>query len=108
MAYGDFKDLNRRTAADKVLLDKAFNIDKNPKYNGYQHGLASMVYKFFDKISVVLEDKSAFGSGIKNGNISNQKLTEELHKSITCLKISKNNVRLCHQYQYLRCHEYQY
>ena len=36
MAYGDFKDLNRRTGADKVLLDKAFNIDKNPKYDGYQ------------------------------------------------------------------------
>ena len=45
MAYGDFKDLNRKTAAGKVLCDKAFNIDKNPKYNGYQRGLASMVYK---------------------------------------------------------------
>ena len=46
MAYGDFKDLNTRTAADKVLRDKAFNIAKNPKYDGYQHGLASMLYKF--------------------------------------------------------------
>ena len=44
MVYGDFKDLNRRIAADKVLLDKAFNIAKNPKYDGYQRGLASMVY----------------------------------------------------------------
>ena len=44
MAYADFKDLKRRTAADK-----AFNIGKNPKYDGYQRGLASMVYKFFDK-----------------------------------------------------------
>ena len=35
MAYGDFKDLNRRSAADKVLLDKAFNIAKNPTYDGY-------------------------------------------------------------------------
>ena len=47
MAYGDFKDLNRRTAADRVLRDKGFNIAKNPKYDGYQHGLASMVYKCF-------------------------------------------------------------
>ena len=49
MAYGDFKELKRRTASDKVLRDKAFNIAKNPKYDGYQRGLASMVYKFFDK-----------------------------------------------------------
>ena len=47
--YGDFKDLTRRTASDKILPYKAFNIAKNPKYDGYQHGLASMVYKFFDK-----------------------------------------------------------
>ena len=49
MAYGDFKDLARRTAADKFLLVDAFNIAKDPKYDGYQRGLASMVYKFFDK-----------------------------------------------------------
>ena len=48
MAYRGFKDLNR-TAADKLLRDKTFNIAKNPKYDGYQCGLASMVYKFFDK-----------------------------------------------------------
>ena len=47
MAYGDFKDLAKRTVADKVLKDKAFNIAKDPKYDGYQRGLASMVYKFF-------------------------------------------------------------
>ena len=47
MAYGDFKDLARRWAFDKVLRDKAFNIAKNPKYDGYQRGLASMVYDFF-------------------------------------------------------------
>ena len=51
MAYGDFKDLKRRTASDKILRDKAFNIAKNPKYDGYQRGIASMVYKFFDKKS---------------------------------------------------------
>ena len=36
MAYGDFKDLPRRTASDKIFFDKAFNITKNPKYDGYQ------------------------------------------------------------------------
>ena len=49
MAYEDFKDLNRRTAADKVLCDKAINTAKNPKFDRYQCGLASMVYTFFDK-----------------------------------------------------------
>ena len=49
IAYGDFKDLARRIASDKILRGKAFNIAKNPKYDGYQRGLASMVYNFFDK-----------------------------------------------------------
>ena len=49
MAYGDLKDLKRRIASGKILRDKAFNIAKNPKYDGYQRGLASMVHKFFDK-----------------------------------------------------------
>ena len=47
MAYEDFKDLTKRTAADKVFRDKAFHIAKNPKYDGYKRGLASMVYIFF-------------------------------------------------------------
>ena len=47
MAYGDFKDLTRRKASDKILRDKAFNIAKNPKYDRYQRGLAAMVYKFW-------------------------------------------------------------
>ena len=68
MAYGDFKDLARRTTSDKVLRDKAFNIAKNPKDDGYQRGLASMVNKFFDK-------KSS-GSGIKS--MPNQQLADEL------------------------------
>ena len=72
MAYGDFKDLNRRTTADKVLHNKAFNIAKNPKYDGYQNGLASMVYKCFDKKRFVEQLKI----------ISNKKLAEELHKPI--------------------------
>ena len=51
MAYGDFKDIASRTASDKVLRDQTFNIAKNPKYDGGQRGLASMVYKFFDRKS---------------------------------------------------------
>ena len=54
IAYGDFQDLNRRTSADTVLRDKAFNIVKNPKYDGYHLGLASMVYKFFAKKRLVV------------------------------------------------------
>ena len=49
MAYGNFKDLTRRTAANKLLHDKAFNIAKDLKRDGYQRGLVSMVYKFFDE-----------------------------------------------------------
>ena len=49
ITYEDFKNLNRRTTADKVVCKKAFSIAKNPKYNGYQHGLASVIYKIFDK-----------------------------------------------------------
>ena len=60
MAHGSFKDL---TPSNKILRDKAFNITKNPKYDGYQRGLASMVYK--------------------NENISNKKLAEELHKQLS-------------------------
>ena len=74
MVYGDFKYLAERTAADKVLRDKTFNIAKDPKYDGYQRGLASIVYKFFDK--------KTKGSGIKDKIIVNQQLAEELHKSI--------------------------
>ena len=47
MNYGDFKDLRRRTAADNVLCDQAFSTAKNPKYDGYQRGLALIVYNFF-------------------------------------------------------------
>ena len=61
MAYGDFKDIARRTVSDKVLTDKAFNVAKNPKYDGYQKGLASMIYKFFDKKSK--------GSGVANSGL---------------------------------------
>ena len=51
MAYGKTKDLVKRTQSEKVLKDKVFKIASDPKYDGYQRGLASMVYKFFDKKS---------------------------------------------------------
>ena len=83
MAYGDFKDLNRRTASNNILRDKAFTIAKNPKYNGYQRGLASMVYKFFDKKSTLLTDKSVSDSGVSNNEIKqNLQLAKELQKLI--------------------------
>ena len=82
ITYGDFKDLARRTASDKVLRDKAFNIAKNSKYDGYQRGLASMVYKFFDKKSASLTDKSVSGSGVNIPLEFNEQLAEELHKPI--------------------------
>ena len=70
-AYSDSKDLTKRTIADKILKNRAFDIAKDPKYDGYQRGLASMVYKFFDsKVS---------GSGVK---LENEQLANELHKPI--------------------------
>ena len=68
----------------KLLREKAFNIAKNTKYDGYQRGLALMVYKFFDK--------KTSGNGIKNGNISNKQLAKELHKPV----IRKFNKRKVH------------
>ena len=49
MAYGKSKDLTKRTQSDKDSVDEAFTIASDPKYDGYERGLASMVYKFFDK-----------------------------------------------------------
>ena len=80
MAYGDFKDLARRTASDKVLRDKAFNIAKNLKYDGLQRGLASMVYKFFYKKSASLTDNST--KVIRVAMLQNEQLAEELFKPI--------------------------
>ena len=54
MAYGGFKDLNRRTFADKILHDKASNIAKDPKYDRYQYRLDSMVCNFFDEKLLVV------------------------------------------------------
>ena len=77
-AYSDSKDLIKRTVADKILKNKAFDIAKDPKYDGYQRGLASMIYKFFDKKSK--------GSGAKHVNTKlipqNEQLAVVLHKPI--------------------------
>ena len=80
-AYADHKDLNNRTKSDKVLRDKAYDIVSNPEYDCYQRGLASMVYKFFDKKST--------GSGIARD--SSLILADELHKPIIN-KFSKRKV----------------
>ena len=73
-AYADHKDLINRTKSDKVLRDKAYDSASNPEYDGYQRGLASMVYKFFDKKSI--------GSGIATAKPSSSILADELHKRI--------------------------
>ena len=75
MVYGDFKDLPRKTASDKKLHDKKFSVTKNPEYVLYDRGLASVVYKFFDK-------EFSRGAGIIE-IILNQKLPEKLHKAVT-------------------------
>ena len=72
MAYGKSKDLIKRTQSDKFLRDKAFKIASDPKYDGYQIGLASMVYKFFDKES----------SGSSVATEPNYQLANELRKQI--------------------------
>ena len=86
-AYPDNKDLLNRTRADKILRGKTYTIASNPRYDGYQRGLASMIYKFFDS-KVYLPDKNTVGSGV-NENI---KLANEIHKPI----IRKFNKRKVH------------
>ena len=84
-AYSDSKDLTKRTVVDKSLKNKAFDIAKDPKYDGYQRGLASMVYKIFDS-KVASPDKISVGSGAKRVNTKitpqNEQLAEQLHKPI--------------------------
>ena len=75
MAYGKSKNLAKRTQSDKALRGKAFKIASDPKYDGYQRGLASMVYKFFDK-------KSASLNKFSIANEPNYQLANELHKPI--------------------------
>ena len=74
MAYGKYKGLEKITQSDNLLKDKTFEIANDPKYDGYQRGLASIVHKFFDKKSK--------GAGIKNEIKENQQLANEFHKPI--------------------------
>ena len=80
-AYSDSKDLTKRTVADKILKNKAFDIAKDSKYDGYQRGLASMVYNFFYS-KVAWPDKKSEGSGAKHVNTKlipqNEQLADEL------------------------------
>ena len=105
-AYAYHKDLINRTEADKVLRDKAYDIASNPKYDGYQSGLASMVYKFFDKKSTSkpTAEPSALarsslertGSGfkkLKNTARNSSILADERHKPII-RKFNKRKVYL--------------
>ena len=75
MFHGKSKDLVKRTPSDKILKDKAFKIASKPKYDGCKRGLASMVYKFFDK-------KSASLNKFSIANEPNYQLANELHKPI--------------------------
>ena len=91
MVYWDFKDIARRTASDKILRNKAFNIAKNPKYDGYQRVLASTVYKIFDKKS----KRSGVNIEVKR----NEQLANELQKPVirnfkkrTVYSVFKDNI----------------
>ena len=82
-AYADHKDLINRTEADKFLRDKAYDIASNPEYDGYQRGLATMVYKFFDKKATAEPSaKHVIGSGVKKFKNSSLILANELHKPV--------------------------
>ena len=102
MAYGYFKELHKRTACDKVLRDKAFDIAETLKYNEHQCGPASIVCKLFDKnslgsvvtravrdtvcvtIYLMLSENLATRDKftVKSEIISNQQLVEKSHKLI--------------------------
>ena len=102
-AYADHKDLMNRTKSDKVLRDKAYNVASNPEYDGYQRGLASMVYKFFDKKSmgsgmVKHSSLERMGSGInttKSNSLERNSsvLADELRKTVI-KKFEKRKVYL--------------
>ena len=89
MAYGKSKDLIKRTQSDKVLRYKAFKIASDPKYDGYQRGLDSMVYKFFDKKF----SRSGVAASLPNKSDTkpNYQLANELHRQIT-RKITRRKV----------------
>ena len=77
--YRELKDLLRRTASFNVLRDKVYNIAKNPKFNGYQRGIGSIVFNYFDKKSSGVYTSSVV---INSGIMSNQQLAKGLHKPV--------------------------
>ena len=86
-AYAKYKDVENRLISDQKLRNSAYDIASNPKYDGYQRGLASIVYKFFDSKNALLDKKTMSGKGIKN----NKFLAEELHKPVI-KKFNKSKV----------------
>ena len=89
MPWGDFKDLSRRTASDKVLHDKAFNVTKNQNMMDIKRELTSMVDRFFDKHSASASIHTWTGI-----NFENQQVAEELHKHIKKFKKPINYIHL--------------
>ena len=95
MAYGDFKDLTTRTAFDKLLRDNAFSIAKNTRYDGYQRGLAWMVYNFFDKKTggnaATIERSETLAtrnkSTIRNENMSDKELHKQINRKFKKRKV---------------------
>ena len=77
MAYGDFKDLTRGAATGKVIRGKSFNIAKNRKFDGYQKGLALMVYDFFDG--------GTFIDNLSGADLADMQLISKLNKGISFL-----------------------
>ena len=65
-AYSKYKDVENRLISDQKLRNSAYDIASNPKYDGYQRGLASMVYKFFDSKVAPLDKKAMSGKGTGN------------------------------------------
>ena len=104
MSYGNFKDLKRRTASEKVLRDKACNIAKNPKYDGYERGLTSMVYKFFDEEVVLICRESCINwliiRNLKKGTVHSRFIDNIWGADLADMQlISKFNKR----YRFLLC-----
>ena len=88
MAYGDFKDFAKRRASDKVLRDKAFNIAKDLKCDGYQRGLVSMVYKIFDtKLRAMVLNICH-----KMGNYLKRKVYSAFRDNIWCADLAECNI----------------
>ena len=101
MAYGDFRDLARRTASNKVLCDKAFlNIVQNTKYDGYQCWFASVAYKCLDE---KWTSANTSGGAIKSDLMSNQQLPDALHKP-TVTKFRKHKVYSSFKYNICCAH----